>query len=659
MKKLLFLTLFLISAILISAENQIQETVISEQLSEKLSASVENDFIRINISLIERYNSDELMRDVQFLSKDEKREYVVSELQDFSSRTQENILAELENFQNYGYVKELIPLWITNVINCYATPSVIEELSKRSDIKSIDWDEMQNMLIGDSKKEQKISSGNPRDREITWNVTKVNADDVWGLGYSGDGILVAVLDTGVRYTHNDLDDHVWDGSGAGYPYHGYDFVNGDNNPMDDHGHGTHCAGTVAGDGTSGSQTGMAPDATIMCLKVLDSGGSGTESGVWNAIEFCVTHDVDVMSMSIGWQHAWGVDRESWRDAMNNAVAAGVIASVAAGNEGDQQGSYPIPDNVRTPGDVPPPWLHPDQTLTGGTSAVVCVGATDSSDIIASFSSRGPLDWSSITGYLDYPYNPEMGLIRPDISAPGVSIKSLDYGSDTGYASGWSGTSMATPCVAGVMALMLEKNPTITPAQIDQYLEETVDIPQSPKNNTYGSGRVDALDAVNAVPLSGNPLCNITNPTNGEVIEVGTIETITVEATDPSRSVSYVEIYIDNVLKTTDHTSPYEYIWNTTGETIDYHDIKATAVDDESNETDDEITVRIANPSYTIFEDDFETDNGWTLGGEFQRGAPGGLGGDYGNADPTSAHGGSYVLGVDLTGLVSSQSSIDG
>ena len=186
--------------------------------------------------------------------------------------------------------------------------------------------------------------------------------------------------------------------------------------------------------------------------------------------------------------------------MNTTLAAGIIASVAAGNEGDLQYMFPIPDNVRTPGDCPPPWLHPDQTLIGGISSVICIGATNSGDGIAGFSGRGPSTWEYISGFNDYPYSPEMGLIRPDIVAPGVNIKSLAHYSNYGYENGWNGTSMATPCAAGVMALMLSKNPNLIPAQIDQILEETAYVLSTSKNNTSGSGRVDALEAINQVPF---------------------------------------------------------------------------------------------------------------------------------------------------------------
>jgi PKD repeat protein len=367
---------------------------------------------------------------------------------------------------------------------------------------------IENEILPDDEPE-----GGNGGKEITWNVTKVNAPAVWSLGYTGTGIKVGVLDTGVNYNHVDLADHMW--TDPSYPNHGYDFANSDNNPMDDHGHGTHCAGTVAGDGTAGSQTGMAPNATIIALKVLDAGGSGQESGVWAAIQFIVDHGGDVISMSLGWQQAWNPDRLSWRNSFNNALAAGVISSVAAGNEGTSPG---VPNNLRTPGDVPPPWLHPDQTLTGGVSGVVSVGATDINDAIASFSSRGPVTWSTINPFNDYAYNPGMGLIRPDISAPGDNIKSLDYSSNTGYADGWSGTSMATPCVAGVMALMLNKNPNLTPAEIDYAIEmNALELGTAGKDNTFGAGRINALAAINALGLSANFSANITNVCTGSSV----------------------------------------------------------------------------------------------------------------------------------------------
>jgi len=496
---LFLIAFFLISSYAVSAGNP-DQGLITDHLKQKIEASSPGEMIRINITLKDQFDSQKLLNDVKTMSKTERRAHVISVLKDFSRLSQEGVVADLNDLQRGETVKQVTTYWIANVVNCFATKEAISELAARSDISSIDYDEYRILIDPEESKNAFIEEGTPGSREITWNVLKINADDVWALGFNGDGIIVSVIDTGVNYNHVDLADHVW--TNPEYPYHGYDFVNNDNNPMDDHGHGTHCSGTVAGDGTAGSLTGVAPEATIMCCKVLDAGGGGNESGVWAAIEFSVEQGADVMSLSLGWQHSWGPNRAVWRTSFDNSMAAGIIASVAAGNEGDQQGSYPIPDNVRTPGDLPPAWLNPDQTLVGGVSGIVCVGATDSNDGLAGFSSRGPCDWSTIAPFNDYPYQPEIGLIRRDICAPGVNIKSLEYSSNTAYASGWSGTSMATPANAGLIALMLQKNNLLTPEQINQTLEETAVKFTPLKNNNSGSGRINALAAVEATSMPG-------------------------------------------------------------------------------------------------------------------------------------------------------------
>lgn len=233
-----------------------------------------------------------------------------------------------------------------------------------------------------------------------------------------------------------------------FPHHGYDVYNNDNDPIDDHGHGTHCAGTVCGDGTAGSQTGIAPDATLMCVKCLHADGKGSETDVINGMQWAIDHGCDVISMSLGGHEESVAQQTIIRDACVNVLAAGVIASISAGNQGKQLSLYPIPDNIGLPGGCPPPYLDPEQELNpGGLSCSVCVGAVDSNDQAADFTSQGPRDWSG-SDYADYPYifgsQSEFGLIRPDVCAPGVNIKSAAYDSNTGYIT-MSGTSMAAPC----------------------------------------------------------------------------------------------------------------------------------------------------------------------------------------------------------------------
>ena len=258
-----------------------------------------------------------------------------------------------------------------------------------------------------------------------------------------------------------------------------------------------------GTGTSGTQTGVAPDAELMVLKVFHGEENLTEPTLWvEAMQFALEHGADVLNMSLGQPLPDAEVKLMLRQACDNTLAAGVVAAVCAGNTRQIQMLAPVPYNIWSPGDCPPPHLHEDQMVNaGGTSCVICVGAVDNNDALGGFSSEGPSTWAEVSSYNDYPYtansSTSIGLIRPDVCAPGVNIKSLDYTNNSGYCLK-SGTSMATPCVAGTIALMLSKEPELTPAQIDEILERTA-IPLSEhKSNDFGSGRIDALAAVNAV-----------------------------------------------------------------------------------------------------------------------------------------------------------------
>ena len=138
--------------------------------------------------------------------------------------------------------------------------------------------------------------------------------------------------------------------------------------MDNRGHGSHCAGTICGDGTKEKRTGIAPDVTLMCIKALNDNGNTNANAIVSGMEFAVEHGAQVLSMSLGIANSSIADRTMIRQTCVNTLEAGVIASVAAGNDGENLKSYPIPDNVRVPSSCPAPWIHPDQqSNAGGTS----------------------------------------------------------------------------------------------------------------------------------------------------------------------------------------------------------------------------------------------------------------------------------------------------
>ena len=483
-------------------------------------AGMAADKTKISIVMAEQSDPVVLLRHAEyFATKQQRQQFVVETLQRQAETSQADLLGFLEEMERIGLVEEVQPLWLVNAVCCYAEPAVVDALAQRNDVSFVGICQQEQWIFESDAVIDRHGDG----REIAANLMQVNAPQVWTQGYTGQGVLVAIIDTGINYDHADLAGRLWDG-GDEYPHHGYDFSDNDNDPMDHHGHGTHVAGTVCGTGSSGTQTGIAPSATVMALKAFNDQGEGDETQWIAAMQFALEHGADVINMSLGRPQPNVAQKRMIRRACDNTLAAGVVASVCAGNIRQMQFMVPVPYNIYTPGDCPPPSLHEDQMVNaGGTSCVICVGAVDSNDNIASFSSEGPSQWADVAEYADYPYTAgsatEIGLIRPDICAPGVQIKSLDCNNPQGYTL-MDGTSMATPLVTGAIALMLSKNHDLTPAQIDQILESTAVKLTDHKSNDFGAGRLDALAAVNAVDFNaiseGDPsqLSVYPNPSHG-------------------------------------------------------------------------------------------------------------------------------------------------
>lgn len=365
--------------------------------------------------------------------------------------SQQNIVSMIKTEKSNGREIKIKRFWLVNAIALPASPDLIERLAKRDDVERIELDS-QLYIIEDTSP---IPLG--QIDNATSEIKRINATKVWELGINGTGINISVIDTGINASHPDIEGRVikW-----------VDFVNGNNTiPYDDHGHGTHVAGTAGGNGKSGITTGVAPNVNLFAVKVMDKTGSGNDSDVIRGIEWSVENNANVISMSLGdpaslWKDSnCDLNYPTMAGVINNVIALNITVVVAAGNSGNSGVLFP-----------------------GCISNMITVGAVDSSDLITYFSS---------TGY---------SMRDHGIVAPGLRITSLS--STSGYRLS-SGTSMATPHVAGTVALFLDaanrQGTSLTPAQIKSIFNTTsIDLGISGNDNIYGAGRINVFRAVNAV-----------------------------------------------------------------------------------------------------------------------------------------------------------------
>jgi len=425
----------------------------------------------------------------------ERREAVVTELKETASRSQGPILSVLKSRLAEGRVEQIQNFWVFNGMAVTADLATMLELARRPDVEMIRANHT-HYLSTERIATAAMSQG------PEWNVEQIRADDVWqSYGITGEGIVVANMDTGVDWQHPALQ-RKYRGYNATNPDasdHNYSWVDFTGTYPDEPGpqephigvysdHGTHTMGTLVGGEVDGSdQVGVAPGASWVAIRVFDNDGVALDTQIHAGFQWALAPtdlqgdnprpDLAPDIVSNSWGDPDGSDTSYWDDILA-LDAAGIMSVYSGGNDGPDGGT------IGSPASYP---------------FAFGVGATDANDAVAGLSSRGPSPW---------------GHIEPKVTAPGVSVRSTIPGG--GYEGGWSGTSMAAPHVAGVAALLWQAdrqlcvsaasaNPTLTLTRTKRVITSTAVHPvgqtEVPDNN-YGWGRVDAFQAVATLVESG-------------------------------------------------------------------------------------------------------------------------------------------------------------
>jgi serine protease AprX len=445
------------------------------------SATAETEFL---VWLGEQADLSDATR---FTDREARISHVHARLNAVAQRTQRPLIEALERAG-----AEYRSYWVANMIWVRGGSALLESLARSDGVAGVYANTPYTVpLPEDEARVAKTSAG------IEWNVLKIDAPDVWALGYHGEGVVVADADTGVDWDHPALKEQYrgWHGSFADHAYSWHDAIHSSTGPCgadslepcDDLDHGTHTTGTMVGDDGGDNQIGVAPGARWIACRNMN-GGEGTPASYSECFQWFIA-PTDLAGQNPDPSMAPHVINNSWycppeegctnpgilRAVIENTRAAGIAVVVSASNEGPACGS------VNTP-----PAIY---------EASLAVAATDIVDQLFWRSARGPV---TVDGSMR---------LKPDISAPGVSVRSSVR---NGLYALKSGTSMAAPHVAGLMALMISANPwlgrdvdTLTQLIESSALPMTTtegcggDSPTDVPNHSFGHGLIDAPAAVQA------------------------------------------------------------------------------------------------------------------------------------------------------------------
>jgi serine protease AprX len=367
-------------------------------------------------------------------TKKAKGRYVVNTLREVAARTQAPLIALLQK-RGIAYQS----FWVVNMIQVTGSRALMDELAARGDVKQIDANPhvRTDLPFPTATDAPDVVNG------IEWNIKKVKAQRVWALGFRGEGRVVAGADTGVQWDHPALKAHYrgWNGTSVNHDYNWHDATATHSpTPIDPHGHGTFTVSEMVGDDGAGNQIGVAPGAKWIACRNMTSGGVGSPTTYTECFQFLMapypvggdpsqgdpSKAPDSINNSWGCPPSEGCSANTLKAVVDNVRAAGIFSAQAAGNSGSACSTITDPAAIY------------DSSIT--------VGATDSLNAIAGFSSRGPV---TVDG---------SNRRKPDISAPGVNVRGAVP--NNGYQSGWSGTSMATPHVAAAVALLWQAKPAL-------------------------------------------------------------------------------------------------------------------------------------------------------------------------------------------------------
>jgi subtilisin family serine protease len=375
-----------------------------------------------------------------------------------------------------------------------------------------------------------------------WNMSQIQAPAMWANFTSGDGsVVVASIDTGINYLHPDLAANVWrnpleipgngiDDDGDGYvdDVYGINTVDHTSDPFDDQGHGSHTSGTIAAVGNNGiGVVGVSWNTKVLSCKFLDSSGSGTDAGAIECFNYITALRLRGENIRVS-SNSWGQDRGTdpidtvLQSAIDAAGNAGIVNVFGAGNDGTNNDTQPFD-----------PASYP-------VASIVAVA------------SSGPTDQRS--------YFSNYGATSVHLAAPGENILSTYLGTDYEQE---SGTSMATPHVAGVAAMLAQMNPSLSVADIKQILIQSVDQLPAWNGRVVSGGRLNAFKAASAVSPSTNtpPTVAITSPTEGASAKEPATFTISATASDSDGTVQRVVFYANGQPIGAALTAPYSVTWS--------------------------------------------------------------------------------------------------